>query len=171
MKKTLISLSSCLLIFMTTTVQAQLSASSGSITSTVILSDFIELTATAVSVNATFTTKDHYDNGITNLNAVHLVTASSKPYKIEVVDLSVAGNTGFRNGLGTNSFSASKLLVRPAGIGSYTPMTGTATRTLLFNSLPAAGDTPNDVDYKIDPGYGNPADTYFKSVQYIATQL
>jgi hypothetical protein len=111
----------------------------------------------------TFSTADHYTNGVTADNAATLQVKSNKAYNVSVK--AAAANFSSSS---TTTMPASVLGVKESAQANYITLSA-SNQNLLTNQ--ARGTNSFNVSYKATPGFTYDGDTYTINVVYTATQL
>jgi len=140
-------------------------SSNASHTVSLNLSNAIELTFTAGAsgVSMSFSTADHYQNGVDANNAASIRVRSNKVFNVAVK----AGAANFSSSSATTMPVSNVLFVKESAQSSYVNLS-TTDQDLLTSQ--ARGVTNFDVSYRANPGFSYDAGTYTASVIYTATQ-
>lgn len=136
-------------------------------TVTLTLTDVFEIektTASADDLTFSFSDGDAYENGVENTSAAELQVRSNKDWQVNVK----ADAASFTNATTANTASmpASVLSVKENSATAY--LTLSTTDQQIHTGSAGGFGTANtfSVDYKADPGFSYPADTYTIDVVY-----
>jgi hypothetical protein len=143
---------------------ANAQSSNASHSASLTLSNAIELTFTSggSGVSMTFSTPDHYTNGVDADNAATIRVRSNRAYNVSV-KTSAADFTS----TSATTMPVSILGVKESNQASYVTLSS-SDQSLLTSQ--ARGTNSFNVSYRANPGFNYDAGTYTVSVVYTATQ-
>jgi hypothetical protein len=138
--------------------------SNASHTATLTLTNAIELTFTSGSggVSMTFSTPDHYQNGVTADNAASIRVRSNRAYNVTVKTATANFSSS-----STTTMPVSVLGVKEANQASYVSLSSSDQNLLTSQSR---GSNTFNLSYRANPGFNYDGGTYTVSVIYTATQ-
>lgn len=146
------------------TASAQNATSNTNHNVTLTMTDAIEIVFTAGGSGAglSFTTVEHYSNGVTSSNAATLRVRSNKAYDVTVK----AAAANFTSTSATTMPVSGVLAVKKSTDGTFVGLS-TADAALTTGTR---GDGTFNVDYRATPGFNYNGGSYVANIIYTATQ-